>query len=57
MTKYKQGLFIKQYGTPNYAAHSGFYSVNMMVDIIYTISGSFFKFSNSDLERMTVSLF
>ena len=30
------GLFAKQYGTPNYAAHGGFCSVNMAAGMIYT---------------------
>ncbi len=31
------GLFAKQFGTPNYAAHGGFCSVNMAAGMIYTI--------------------
>ncbi|MEO8925464.1 MAG: formate dehydrogenase, partial [Caldimonas sp.] len=30
------GLFAKQFGTPNYAAHGGFCSVNMAAGMIYT---------------------
>ncbi|MCK5262640.1 MAG: molybdopterin-dependent oxidoreductase, partial [Gammaproteobacteria bacterium] len=38
------GLFSKQYGTPNYAAHGGLCSVNMAAGMIYTIGGSFWEF-------------
>ena len=31
------GLFARQFGTPNYAAHGGFCSVNMAAGMIYTI--------------------
>jgi anaerobic selenocysteine-containing dehydrogenase len=30
------GLFARQFGTPNYAAHGGFCSVNMAAGMIYT---------------------
>ncbi len=45
------GLFAKQFGTPNYAAHGGFCSVNMAAGMIYTIGGSFWEFGGPDLER------
>src|SRR5690349_23919504 len=45
------GLFAKNYGTPNYAAHGGFCSVNMAAGMIYTIGGSFWEFGAPDLER------
>jgi len=45
------GLFAKQYGTPNYAAHGGFCSVNMAAGMIYTIGGSFWEFGGPDLDR------
>jgi len=45
------GLFAKQYGTPNYASHGGFCSVNMAAGMIYTIGGSFWEFGGPDLER------
>jgi len=45
------GLFAKQYGTPNYAAHGGFCSVNLAAGMIYTIGGSFWEFGGPDLER------
>ncbi|NCA89990.1 MAG: formate dehydrogenase [Gammaproteobacteria bacterium] len=45
------GLFAKQFGTPNYAAHGGFCSVNLAAGLIYTIGGSFWEFGGPDLER------
>ncbi|MCW9057819.1 MAG: molybdopterin oxidoreductase family protein [Gammaproteobacteria bacterium] len=45
------GLFAKNYGTPNYAAHGGFCSVNMAAGMIYTIGGSFWEFGGPDLDR------
>jgi anaerobic selenocysteine-containing dehydrogenase len=45
------GLFAKQYGTPNYAAHGGFCSVNMAAGMIYTIGGSFWEFGGPDLDH------
>jgi len=45
------GLFAKQFGTPNYAAHGGFCSVNMAAGLIYTMGGSFWEFGGPDLDR------
>ncbi|MDH3342416.1 MAG: molybdopterin oxidoreductase family protein [Gammaproteobacteria bacterium] len=45
------GLFSKQFGTPNYAAHGGLCSVNMAAGMIYTIGGSFWEFGGPDLDR------
>ena len=45
------GLFARQFGTPNYAAHGGFCSVNMAAGMIYTIGGSFWEFGGPDLEQ------
>ncbi|QTR45561.1 molybdopterin oxidoreductase family protein [Thiothrix litoralis] len=45
------GLFAKQFGTPNYAAHGGFCSVNMAAGMIYTIGGSFWEFGGPDLHH------
>jgi len=45
------GLFAKQFGTPNYAAHGGFCSVNMAAGMIYSIGGSFWEFGGPDLDR------
>ena len=44
-------LFARQFGTPNYAAHGGFCSVNMAAGMIYTIGGSFWEFGGPDLAR------
>jgi len=48
------GLFARQFGTPNYAAHGGFCSVNMAAGMIYTIGGSFWEFGGPDLEHAKV---
>lgn len=40
-----------QFGTPNYAAHGGFCSVNMAAAGLYTIGGSFWEFGEPDWER------
>jgi anaerobic selenocysteine-containing dehydrogenase len=40
-----------QFGTPNYAAHGGFCSVNMAVAGLYTIGGSFWEFGEPDWEH------
>ena len=45
------GLFARQFGTPNYAAHGGLCSVNMAAGMIYTIGGSFWEFCGPDLDR------
>jgi len=45
------GLFARQFGTPNYAAHGGFCSVNMAAGMIYTIGGSFWEFGGPDLDQ------
>ena len=39
------------FGTPNYAAHGGFCSVNMAAAGIYTIGGAFWEFGAPDWER------
>ena len=39
------------YGTPNYAAHGGFCSVNMAAAGIYTMGGAFWEFGQPDWER------
>lgn len=44
------GLFAQQFGTPNYAAHGGFCSVNMAAGMIYSAGGSFWEFGGPDLE-------
>ncbi len=45
------GWFAQQYGTPNFAAHGGFCSVNMAAAGLYTIGGSFWEFGEPDWER------
>ncbi|MCH8082441.1 MAG: molybdopterin oxidoreductase family protein [Proteobacteria bacterium] len=40
-----------QFGTPNYAAHGGFCSVNMAVGGLYSIGGSFWEFGEPDWAR------
>jgi anaerobic selenocysteine-containing dehydrogenase len=40
----------QQFGTPNYAAHGGFCSVNMAAAGIYTIGGAFWEFGSPDWE-------
>ncbi len=41
----------QSYGTPNYAAHGGFCSVNMAAAGIYTMGGAFWEFGSPDWER------
>jgi anaerobic selenocysteine-containing dehydrogenase len=43
--------FAKQFGTPNFAAHGGFCSVNMATGMIYSIGGSSWEFGGADYER------
>ncbi|MFQ5972463.1 MAG: molybdopterin oxidoreductase family protein [Alphaproteobacteria bacterium] len=45
------GLWASQFGTPNYAAHGGFCSVNMAAAGLYTIGGSFWEFGEPDWDR------
>ena len=45
------GWWAQQYGTPNYAAHGGFCSVNMAAAGIYTLGGAFWEFGAPDWER------
>ncbi len=45
------GWWAQAYGTPNYAAHGGFCSVNMAAAGIYTIGGAFWEFGQPDWER------
>lgn len=44
------GWWAQQFGTPNFAAHGGFCSVNMATGGIYTIGGSFWEFGEPDWE-------
>ncbi|MGY6710311.1 MAG: molybdopterin-dependent oxidoreductase, partial [Rhizobiaceae bacterium] len=45
------GFWAQQFGTPNYAAHGGFCSVNMAAGGIMTIGGAFWEFGSPDWER------
>jgi anaerobic selenocysteine-containing dehydrogenase len=45
------GFWAQQFGTPNYAAHGGFCSVNMAAAGIMTIGGAFWEFGSPDWER------
>ena len=48
------GWWAQAFGTPNYAAHGGFCSVNMAAGGIYTIGGAFWEFGQPDWERTQV---
>ncbi|PRY23637.1 molybdopterin dinucleotide binding protein [Aliiruegeria haliotis] len=45
------GLWAMQYGTPNFAAHGGFCSVNMAAGGLYTFGGAFWEFGDPDWEH------
>ena len=45
------GFWAKQFGTPNWAAHGGFCSVNMAAGGMYSIGGSFWEFGWPDVEH------
>ncbi|MGI9434622.1 MAG: molybdopterin oxidoreductase family protein, partial [Geminicoccaceae bacterium] len=42
------GWWASQFGTPNFAAHGGFCSVNMAAGGLYTFGGSFWEFGEPD---------
>ena len=44
-------FFAQGFGTPNYAAHGGFCSVNMAAAGIYTMGGAFWEFGQPDWDR------
>jgi len=44
-------FWAQNFGTPNYAAHGGFCSVNMATAGIYTMGGAFWEFGQPDWER------
>ena len=46
----------KAFGTPNYAAHGGFCSVNMAAGGIYTMGGAFWEFGQPDWDRTKLFL-
>ena len=50
------GLWAQQFGTPNFAAHGGFCSVNMAAAGIYTMGGAFWEFGSPDWERTKLFL-
>lgn len=45
------GWWATQFGTPNFAAHGGFCSVNMAAAGLYTIGGSFWEFGEPDWDN------
>lgn len=45
------GWWAQQYGTPNFAAHGGFCSVNMAAGGIYTFGGAFWEFGSPDWDK------
>ncbi|GHF42050.1 molybdopterin oxidoreductase family protein [Seohaeicola zhoushanensis] len=46
----------QSFGTPNYAAHGGFCSVNMATAGIYTMGGAFWEFGQPDWEHTKLFL-
>jgi len=50
------GFWATQFGTPNFAAHGGFCSVNMAAAGMYTLGGSFWEFGEPDWERTKLFL-
>jgi anaerobic selenocysteine-containing dehydrogenase len=48
------GWWAAQFGTPNFAAHGGFCSVNMAAAGLYTIGGSFWEFGEPDWDHARV---
>ncbi|MBK0325852.1 molybdopterin oxidoreductase family protein [Rhodobacteraceae bacterium F11138] len=46
----------QNFGTPNYAAHGGFCSVNMATAGIYTMGGAFWEFGQPDWEHTKLLL-
>jgi anaerobic selenocysteine-containing dehydrogenase len=45
------GWWAQRFGTPNYAAHGGFCSVNMAAAGLYSIGGSFWEFGEPDWDN------
>jgi len=45
------GYWAMQFGTPNFAAHGGFCSVNMAAGGLYTFGGAFWEFGDPDWEH------
>ena len=50
------GLWAQSFGTPNFAAHGGFCSVNMAAAGLYSVGGSFWEFGEPDWERTKLFL-
>src|SRR6185312_1130771 len=50
------GFWATQFGTPNFAAHGGFCSVNMAAAGMYTLGGSFWEFGEPDWEHTRLFL-
>ncbi|WP_417720638.1 molybdopterin-dependent oxidoreductase [Salipiger sp.] len=50
------GWWAQQFGTPNFAAHGGFCSVNMAAAGIYTLGGSFWEFGAPDWDNTRLML-
>lgn len=50
------GFWAAQFGTPNFAAHGGFCSVNMAAAGLYTIGGSFWEFGEPDWDNARLFL-
>ncbi|MGH7122555.1 MAG: molybdopterin-dependent oxidoreductase [Acetobacteraceae bacterium] len=50
------GLWAKQFGTPNFASHGGFCSVNMAAAGLYSVGGSFWEFGEPDWEHTKLFL-
>ena len=50
------GWWAAQFGTPNYAAHGGFCSVNMAAAGLYTYGGSFWEFGEPDWKHTKLFL-
>ncbi|MDF2095616.1 molybdopterin oxidoreductase family protein [Aquibaculum arenosum] len=50
------GWWAQQFGTPNFAAHGGFCSVNMAAAGLYTFGGSFWEFGEPDWEHTRLFL-
>ncbi|WP_319825016.1 molybdopterin oxidoreductase family protein [Thalassovita sp.] len=49
-------FWAQNYGTPNYAAHGGFCSVNMAAGGIYTMGGAFWEFGQPDWDHTKLFL-
>jgi anaerobic selenocysteine-containing dehydrogenase len=50
------GWWASRFGTPNFAAHGGFCSVNMAAGGLYTIGGAFWEFGEPDWEHTRLFL-